>query len=66
MSARPVQILALRHEEHFEKLTRSMVTLPAAPMARIGVVESIMLGWWLRRGPYPVGAVFGSWMPGRG
>ena len=65
MSARPVWILALRHEEHFEKVTRSMVTLPAAPMARIGVVESIMLGWWLRRGPYPVGRIFATWRPER-
>lgn len=66
---RPVvsQVVATRHEHVMEtcasptggvRVTR--VLLPAPPVATVSAVESIMGGWWLRSGGYPVGRVFGT------
>lgn len=54
----------MRHEERGEEIRRALVTLPEPPVAQIGGVYELMIDWWRRGGPYPVGRVFGTFRHG--
>jgi hypothetical protein len=62
-------VVATRHEHVMETCALptggvlvTRVLLPAPPVATVSAVESIMGGWWLRSGGYPVGRVFSSFI----
>jgi len=38
------------------------VVLDRPPVAMVSGLESIMGGWWLRAGGYPVGRIFGTFI----
>ena len=63
MLARVPRVIAMRQEERLDEIRRSLVTLPAPPVAQIGGAELIMLTWWRRRGPYAVGRRFATRVP---
>ena len=64
MLSRVPRIIAMRQEAHGEEIRRALITLPEPPVAQIGGVYGLMIDWWRRGGPYPVGRVFGTFRHG--
>lgn len=57
---RVIGITATCHKSTEDGYEQHRVMLDRPPVARVSLVESIMVGWWRRSGGYPVGRVFGT------